>query len=106
MLHTINKAWVTIVAKQLKAGVIKNALFAVVDSYEAYDVYQQIIKVLGFQNDRDFYEPYYIYTEDIIRSYMNTNGSNMPVFDNVLVSKNIHDSIIKNYLLQHSYQKN
>ena len=105
MLHTVNKAWVTIIAKQLKAGTIKNALFAVADSYEAYDVYQWIINVFGSPIDGDHYRPYYIYTEDIIRSYMNTKGSNMPVFDTVLVSENIHDPIMKNYLSQHFRRK-
>lgn len=108
MLHTINNAWVTIIVKQLQNGVIDNALLVVKDSDEAFKVVEFTDKLLGISFENYKKPPYTIYTEDVVYRSMCPDAartSDFPMFDDVLVSHDIHDTMLKSYLSQHCRRK-
>ena len=108
MLHTINNAWVTIIVKQLQNGVINSALLVVKDSEEAIKVVEFTDKLLGNSFDNYKTPPYSIYTEDVMYRSMCPDvvrTSEFPTFDDVLISHEIHDTMLRSYLSQHCRRK-
>lgn len=93
MLHTLNKAWITILANQINNGTISNALFVTFGNVE------------------------YIATEKLLQDICELDGcwifdandvvfglSLLPhdiMFDDVLISHAVHDPMLKNYLAKH-----
>lgn len=93
MIHTLNKAWATIIANQIKSGAIENALFVTSGTAE------------------------YIITEKLLDDLCNLKGCwifdkndvvvgvsgilNDKCFDDVLVSREANDPLLHNYLSKH-----
>lgn len=108
MLHIINDAWVSIIVRQLQSGIIGSALLVAKDIDEVFKVVGFTEKLLGSDFENYRLPPYSIYTEDVIHRSMypdaiSTGG--IPLFDDVLVSHEIHDPMIKSYLAQHCRRK-
>lgn len=98
MLHTLNKAWTNIIANQLKKGLISNVLFVPKDEE----------KLLNFIEEKDCYipAPYSICTEEEILYFMkNKPDDYLSMFDDILISHDIHDPLIKSYLSRHCRRK-
>ena len=108
MLHTINDAWVSIIVRQLQSGIIGSALLVAKDIDEVFKIVGYAEKLLGSNFENYKLPPFSIYTEDVIYRNMYPDIANIggiPVFDDVLISHEIHDPMIKSYLAQHCRRK-
>ena len=97
MLHILNKAWAKILARRVN----DNILFVYTTLQEQdmlIDVFNEVNKELG---DLCFM---WVINEDDIREIMN-DGIDMEMYDDILVSHNIHDCMLKDYLGRHCKRK-
>ena len=99
MLHTLNKAWMDILVKQLKNGTIKNCLCVCMNDNDLEIVEKATIpencyqiNTVYFTNDNDADEIFEI-SQDVM-------------FDDILISHNLHNPIIKDFLSKHCTHKN
>jgi len=93
LLFTANKAWIDIVKSQLHNGTIKSALIVAKDLYE-------LAGLLGCSGDVYTPPPFRVATESSIRETMKTG--HMDMYDEILISHDISDSSIKDFLSRHS----
>lgn len=93
MFHYINKAWVEILARQLKSNSIKNAL-CVYTNVSELRIIQQINKKYNVtilsvpKRDVNTYMEYFTQFE-------------FGIFDDILVSHDLYDTIILDFLAKH-----
>jgi len=102
MLHTLNKAWVKILLNQVKNNKISNPLF-VFTSNEEFNMIDKLCEEFGLEN-------YYTLNEQMMRMFMNLekkDGKFRPEFDfdDVLISHDIHDVMLKDFLGRHCKRK-
>ena len=95
MLHTLNKAWVKILANQLDSGHLSSVLFVVTNSAEI----ELVIRTCHHVADK-----YTMVNEDRVRQSMQAQDS-FPMYDDILISHEIHDSGMKSFLCQHCRRK-
>lgn len=93
MLHTLNKAWATIVANQIKSGKIEDALFVTSGEVE-YVATKRLL-----QGICDLEGCYILDAEDVVYSVSSLLGDK--VFDDVLVSHEAHGMMLHNFLAKH-----
>jgi hypothetical protein len=108
MLHTLNKAWIKCFLKQAKDN--KNFLFVAKDVNELKTVYDIISDL--FEKDSSFQEIscssfgyYIVVTEENIKQDMKYFSEYFSMWDDILISHDIHDSMIINFLSQHRKRK-
>lgn len=92
MLFTANKAWIDIVTKQLESGTIKSALVVAKDLYE-------LAEFLGCSGETYNPVPFKVMTERSAVRIM--EADTMDMYDEILISHDIHDCFLKNYLVKH-----
>ena len=92
MLYTANKAWIDIVRKQLETGIIGSALVVAKDLYE-------LAELLGCSGETYIPLPFKVATERSV-SKMMQDGS-MDMYDEILISHDIYDCFLKDYLSRH-----
>lgn len=112
MLHTLNKAWLESMAKQLKNGIIEDCLCVCTD--EEFSMIQEIVN--KYHISCKFFV---VFTDELERafdicSFLRTspdkNPSIMPIpvdriYDDILISHDIHNPMIINFLHQHRKRK-
>lgn len=108
MLHTLNKAWIKCFLKQAKGN--KDFLFVTKDLNESKIVYNIISDF--FEKDPSFqkisllsFGYYSVVTEKGIKQDMKYFSEYFPMFDDILISHDIHDPMIINFLHQHRKRK-
>ena len=108
MLHTLNKAWIKCFLKQAKGN--KDFLFVAKDLNELKTV-DNIISDL-FEKDSSFqkisfssFGYYTVITEEEIKQDMIHFSEYFPMWDDILISHDIHDPLIINFLSQHRKRK-
>lgn len=107
MLHTLNRAWAEILARQLKNGTIQKCLCVVgpdsefdmlLDVMKKYQVHMKVLYVeevtrcVEFQRHFNIGEETYPLLED-------------EMYDNILISHDLHNIFAKDYLSKHCRQK-
>lgn len=92
MLFTANKAWINIITKQLQNGTINSAMVVAKDLYE-------LAAFLGCSGDTYSAPPFKVTTERSVRKMMNEDK--MDMYDEILISHDLHDCEIKNFLAHH-----
>ena len=92
MLFTANKAWIEIIRKQLESGVIKSALVVAKDLYE-------LAGFLGCSGDTYTPLPFKVMTERSATKMM--QDDTMDMYDEILISHDIHNCFLKDYLSRH-----
>lgn len=92
MLFTANRAWIDIVTKQLQNGTINSALVVAKDLYE-------LAEFLGCSGETYHPVPFKVMTEHSAARAM--KEGTMDVYDEILVSHDIHDCFLKDYLAKH-----
>lgn len=108
MLHTLNEAWANILINQAIKDTDKEFLFVCKNTEEACK-YQDLVantdkeKVLGYENVCMIaIEDIETWITDIVQSH---GEHKMPIFDDILISHELHDPMIKNFLGQHCRRK-
>ena len=107
MLHTLNRAYVDLLARQLKNGIIKNCLCVVgPDSefdivLEAMKKYQVHIKVLYVEEVERGVKFQWLYNigEDVYPILKDE------IYDDILITHDLHDVFAKDYLCRHCRRK-
>ena len=97
MLHTLNKAWVKILAQRTD----KHIMFVYSTQQEQdmlIETFNEVEKEIG-----DLCLMWVI-NEDDIREIMN-DGIDVEMYDDILVSHNIHDCMLLDYLGRHCKRK-
>ena len=97
MLHTLNKAWTKILAQRVD----KHIMFVYSTPQEQdmlVDVFNEVEKELG---DLCFM---WVTNEDYIKKIMN-DGVDIEMQDDILISHEIHDCMLKDYLGRHCKRK-
>lgn len=97
MLHTLNKAWVKILARRVNDHI----MFVYTTPQEQdmlIDVFSEVEKELG---DSCLM---WVINENEIKKMMN-DGVNIEMQDDILISHEIHDVMIKNYLSKYCKRK-
>ena len=105
MLHTLNKAWIICCLNQIKDP-NKQFLF-VVKNNEEFKQVKTIISDYFKVNKINLYSHgyFYIASESEIYQDMLCVKDYFPIWDNILISSNIHNLMIKNFLHQHRKEK-
>ena len=104
MLHTLNKAWIKCFLNQAKKNSNLSFLF-VAKSEEEQKVIAKIISNLFQKKDfiKDLFITsfgyYYITTEKEVIRDMTHFSEYFPMWDDILISHDIHDPMIINFLL-------
>jgi len=93
MLHTLNKAWATIIANQIKSGKINNALFVTCGRAEDVATKRLLQDICGLDGC------YILDAEDVMYVVSFLLGDK--VFDDVLVSHEAHSMMLHNFLAKH-----
>lgn len=94
MLHTLNKAWITILANQINSGMIDSALF-VTSSVGEYIMTERLLDELcGLKNCWIFNEEDVEYAVSILL--------NDRKFGDILISHDTHDVMLHNFLCKHN----
>ena len=97
MLHTLNKAWTKILAQRVD----KHIMFVYSTPQEQdmlVDVFNEVEKELG---DLCFM---WVTNEDYIKKIMN-DGVDIEMQDDILISHEIHDCMLNDYLGRHCKRK-
>ena len=97
MLHTLNKAWTKILAQRVD----KHIMFVYSTPQEQdmlVDVFNEVEKELG---DLCFM---WVTNEDYIKKIMN-DGVDIEMQDDILISHEIHDVMLKDFLGRHCKRK-
>lgn len=104
MLHTLNKAWIECFFKQAQNN--KNFLFVVKNDEESKQV-SEILCDFYKKNPIDFFNLGYICdtTEAEVANDMVWLKDDYPMWDDILISPNIHNSMIKSFLHKHRKRK-
>lgn len=102
MLHTLNRAWVRILLNQVRTNTISNPLF-VITSKDEFDMVDKLCEEFGLEN-------YYTLSEQVMQNFMNMEkqkGKFRPEFDfdDILISHEIHDVMLKDFLGRHCKRK-
>ena len=108
MLHTLNKAWARIIVNQLQKGMIENALFVAKNSDEVLEIVKFTDSLIGNDGDVYHHPPYDIFLEDVVKRDMETDvvgASRLSMYDDILISHDIHDCNVKSFLSQHCRRK-
>lgn len=101
MLHTLNKAWTTILMRQDH----KSHLFVYSTDEESQmiiDVISNVLKETGVTCNFHVISENDI-KEDIARHQQ--NGTDCEIYDDILISHDIHDVMLKDYLNRHCKRK-
>ena len=112
MLHTLNKAWLEIMAKQLEKGIIEDCLCVCTD--EEFSMIQEVVN--KYHISCKFY---IVFTDELERafdicSYFRVSPEEKPsimpipegrIYDDILISHDIHNPAIINFLHQHRKRK-
>lgn len=97
MFHTLNKAWATILVKQSLENKNKMFLF-VCDKNNSEAI--MITDLLEQYSASGIYMTNYTLAQFF--KVINSNGNDrFPMFDDILVSKNIHDCMLLDFLSKH-----
>lgn len=112
MLHTLNKAWLEIMAKQLKKGIIKDCLCVCTD--EEFLMIQEVVN--KYKVSRKFF---IVFTDELeratnicssLRTSPNESPSIMPIpvdriYDDILISHEMHNPTIIDFLSRRRKRK-
>lgn len=104
MLHTLNKAWATILIKQAIKDPTKKFLF-VAKGLEEYDKYIDLLVELDKNKNND---NVLIIIEKVAKMWMlfDERGIEEPdMFGDILISHEIHDLMLQNFLSKHCIRK-
>lgn len=97
MLHTLNKAWAKILAQRVNDHIM--FVYTTLQEQDMLiDVFSEVEKELG---DLCFM---WVINEDYIKKMMN-DGIDIEMQDDILISHEIHDVMIKDYLSRHCKRK-
>jgi hypothetical protein len=104
MLHTLNKAWIECFFKQAQNN--KNFLFVVKNDEESKQVSEMLCELYK-KNLINFFNFGYICntTEAKVLDDMIWFKDNYPMWDDILISSNIHNCMVKNFLHKHRKRK-
>lgn len=100
MLHTLNKAWATILINQAIKDPTKTFLF-VANDLEEYDKYIDLLVELD--KNKNSYNVLIIIGK-VARMWMIFDKRGIEetdMFDDILISHEIHDMMLKNFLSKH-----
>ena len=105
MLHTLNKAWINCFLNQARDS-DKTFLFVVKDRKEEKQV-DQIISHFFQTNTVNLakFGYYCVTTEEEVYIDKQVMASSYPMWDDILISSNIHDIRIKDFLHKHRIRK-
>ena len=112
MLHTLNKAWLEIMAKQLEKGIIEDCLCVCTD--EEFPMIQEVVN--KYKVSRKFF---IVFTNELERafnicSYFQVSPEEEPsimpipvdrIYGDILISHEMHNPIIIDFLHQHKKRK-
>ena len=97
MLHTLNKAWAKILAQRVNEHIM--FVYTTLQEQDMLiDVFNEVEKELG---DSCFM---WVINENEIKKMMN-DGVNIEMQDDILISHEIHDVMIKDYLSKYCKRK-
>jgi len=97
MLHTLNKAWVKILARRVNDHIM--FVYTTLQEQDMLiDVFSEVEKELG---DSCLM---WVINENEIKKMMN-DGVDIEMQDDILISHEIHDVMIKDYLSRHCKRK-
>lgn len=97
MLHTLNKAWAKILARRVNDHIL--FVYTTLQEQDMLiDVFSEVEKELG---DLCFM---WVINENEIKKMMN-DGINIEMQDDILISHEIHDVMIKDYLSKYCKRK-
>ena len=97
MLHTLNKAWAKILARRVNDHIMF-VYTTLQEQVMLIDVFNEVNKELG---DLCFM---WVINEDDIREIMN-DGIDVSMYDDILVSHDIHNCMLLDYLGRHCKRK-
>ena len=97
MLHTLNKAWAACLAHQIRTGMISTVLI-IANTPEEYEC-KKCLWDARWDNNR-------VETQVVCMSidrirYITSNKVHLPIFDDILISHDLHDIMVKDYLSKH-----
>ena len=112
MLHTLNKAWLEIMAKQLNEGIIEDCLCVCTD--KEFSMIQEVVN--KYSVSRKFY---IVFTDELERafnicSYFRVSPEEKPsimpipvdrIYGDILISHEMHNPIIIDFLSRHRKRK-
>lgn len=93
MLHTLNKAWTTILGEQINSGAIFDALFITYGHPEYITTECLLDHICGLKGCWIFDEEDVVYGVSVLL--------NDKMFDDVLVSHEVTDPMLHDYLAKH-----
>lgn len=93
MFHLINKAWVDILARQLRDKKIKEA-FCVTTNNKEIDIITKVVEKYGVETKM------MILSVDMVKIAMNSKIKFMD-FDDILISHNLNDIYVRDFLAKH-----
>jgi len=97
MLHTLNKAWAKILARRVNDHIM--FVYTTLQEQDMLiDVFNEVEKELG---DSCLM---WVTNENEIKKMMN-DGIDIEIQDDILISHNIHDMMLKDYLGRHRKRK-
>lgn len=100
MLHILNKAWLDILIHQAIQNPKLNFLIVAADAQERSD----IILYIRSHVPKSFSGNLSVRTIDTVqteRSYLSFCREEFPIFDNIIVTSELHDVFLKSFLSKH-----
>lgn len=104
MLHTLNKAWLDVLIRQAIQNSKLNFLVVTADAQERSNV----ILYIQSHVPKSFSGNLSVKTIDTVqteRSYLSFCREEFPIFDNIIITSELHDVFLKSFLSQHCKRK-
>lgn len=107
MLHTLNKAWIKCFLNQVIVNPNKTFLFVAKDKEEEKKVNEIISTFFSNQKNISFkdFGYYCVTTEQQVKQDMIFFKDNYPIWNDILISHDIYDLKIKDFLHKHRKAK-
>lgn len=104
MLHTLNRAWASILIKQAITNSALSVLFVAADEDEAM-CFRQLARRLIPDNTAVNLSISTVGSIIYSRSYATWRSEEFPEFDDILISHEVHDAMLLDFLSRHCKRK-